>query len=47
MRRHKRHYFEPTDNPDITRVVVVWRNLKPKSRIRRLMWIAHHLKFND
>ena len=46
MKRHKRHYFEPTDNPDITRVVVVWRKPKPKSTIRRTMWWAYHSKFN-
>jgi hypothetical protein len=43
--RHKKHYFEATDNPSITRVILIMRKPKPKSRMRRIMWIAHHLKY--
>ena len=45
MRRHKRYYFEPDENPKLTRIIVIMRKPKPKSRMRRIMWIAHHLKY--
>ena len=45
MRRHKRFYTEPTDNPDLTRIVLIMRKPKPKSRIRRVFWRAWHYKF--
>ena len=47
MKRHKRHYFEPTDNPKLTRIILVMPKLKPKSKIRRIMWRAYYFKFNN
>ena len=47
MKRHKTHYFEPADSPNLHRIVMIWRRPKPKSRIRRIMWNAYHYKFND
>lgn len=38
--RHKRIYSEPTDNPNIMKIIMIFRNLKPKSRIRKTMWRA-------
>ena len=45
MKRHKQCYSEPTDNPDLMRVIIIMRKPKPKSKFRRIMWRAHHLKY--
>ena len=45
MKRHKRYYFEPiTDNPELTRIVMIMREPKKQSRIRRCMYWAHHIQ---
>ena len=45
--RHKKVYSEPTDNPSIDRIIIIMRKPKKQSRIRRIMWMAYHFKFND
>jgi hypothetical protein len=45
MKRHKQHYFEQVeDNPDLHRIVMIWRKPKPKSRIRTIMFWAWHVQ---
>ena len=44
-KRHKTFYFESIGSPDITRIVLIMRKPKPKSRIRRVFWRAWHYKF--
>jgi len=45
MRKHKQFYSEPTDNPNINRIVMIMRKPKDKSRFRRIMWWAWHYKW--
>jgi hypothetical protein len=45
MKSHKRYYFEPTDHPNLHRIVVIMRRPKTKSRFRRIIWWAWHYKF--
>ena len=40
MKRHKQYYFEPTDQPNAHRIVMIWRNPKKRSRIRTCMYWA-------
>ncbi len=44
MKRHKQFYSEPTDNPDINRIIVIMRKPKKKSYFRRRMWLAWNYK---
>ena len=44
MRRHKQYYFEPTDQPNINRIVMIMREPKKRSRIRKCMYWAWQLQ---
>ena len=41
MRRHKRYYTEPIeDQPELHRIIMIWRNPKKRSRMRWCMYWA-------
>ena len=41
MKRHKQYYFEPIEsNPDLHRIVMIWRKPKKRSRIRTVTYWA-------
>jgi hypothetical protein len=41
MRRHKQHYFEQVEvNPNLYRIVMIWRKPKKRSRIRKIIYWA-------
>jgi hypothetical protein len=43
MQRHKRYYTEPVEgNPDMSRIVMIWRTPKKRSHIRWCMYWAWH-----
>ena len=43
--RHKRYYTEPIeDQPELHRIVMIWRNPKKRSRIRKCMYWAWQLQ---
>ena len=45
MKRHKQHYFEQVeDNPDLHRIVMIWRKPKKRSHIRKCMYWAWQLQ---
>ena len=45
MKRHKRYYTEPVkDQPELLRIVMIWRTPKKRSRIRTCMYWAHHVQ---
>lgn len=45
MKRHKQYYFEPTDQPNVHRIIMIMRKPKDKSRFRRIMWLAWHYRY--
>ena len=41
MKRHKQHYFEQIEvNPNLYRIIMIWRKPKKRSRIRWCMYWA-------
>lgn len=44
--QHKKVYSEPTDNPDLYRIVMIMRKPKPKSKFRTIMWLAWHYQYS-
>lgn len=45
MKRHKQYYFEAVeDNPEIHRVIMVWRKPKKRLYIREIMYWAWHVQ---
>jgi hypothetical protein len=45
MKRHKQYYFEQVENnPDLHRIVMIWRKPKSKLRIRTIMFWAWHVQ---
>ena len=45
MKRHKQFYFEPVkENPSLHRVVMIMRNPKKRSHIRKCMYWAWQLQ---
>lgn len=43
--RHKRYYTEPIENqPELHRIVMIWRNPKKRSLIRKCMYWAWQLQ---
>ena len=45
MKRHKQYYFEPlAENPMLHRIVMIWREPKKRSHIRKCMYWAWQIQ---